>query len=184
MIQATRDDELTAGAGETIVVAGEYKNPGWVWASRVGPTGQATGGYRLCPANYFLFVQQPVQDTETPCVAPLPHLHTPQQQHHTQQHQQQHAAHSLATKLSAAPLQASMPSHWPSSSTVGAANVSGVFVPSRPGLSNKDLELSGTRASQEITAPFNGSPLGQRRHGVPSNLTSSTDLALSSGERE
>ena len=46
--QAARDDELTAAAGEVIVVGGEYKNPGWVWASRVGPNGEAIGAFKLC----------------------------------------------------------------------------------------------------------------------------------------
>jgi hypothetical protein len=55
-LQALRDDELSAAAGETIIIAAEYKNPGWVWASRLGPNGQTSGDCRLCPANYFLLV--------------------------------------------------------------------------------------------------------------------------------
>lgn len=55
-LQASRDDELSAAAGETIIIAAEYKNPGWVWASRLGPNGQPSGDCRLCPANYFLLV--------------------------------------------------------------------------------------------------------------------------------
>jgi hypothetical protein len=69
LVQATRDDELSVAAGETIIVAGEYKNPGWVWASRINSNGQATGGYRLCPANYLLFVKPPVNDSEAPVAA-------------------------------------------------------------------------------------------------------------------
>ena len=69
LVQATRDDELSVAAGETIIVAGEYKNPGWVWASRINSNGQATGGYRLCPANYLLFVQPPAHDSEAPVAA-------------------------------------------------------------------------------------------------------------------
>lgn len=58
-MQASREDELSAAAGDIIIIAGEYKNPGWVWASHVGLNGQAAGDYRLCPANYFTLLQPP-----------------------------------------------------------------------------------------------------------------------------
>ena len=48
---ATREDELTAMAGEVILIAGEYKNAGWLWGARI-INGQ-TGGFRLIPANYI-----------------------------------------------------------------------------------------------------------------------------------
>jgi hypothetical protein len=51
---ATREDELTAMAGESILVAGEYKNPGWVWAARMLAGGQPST-YRLVPANYITY---------------------------------------------------------------------------------------------------------------------------------
>ncbi|KAJ1483468.1 hypothetical protein T484DRAFT_1800251 [Baffinella frigidus] len=49
----TREDELTAKAGETIVIAGEYKNAGWLWAYKMQPAGQPPPQYKLIPANYF-----------------------------------------------------------------------------------------------------------------------------------
>ncbi len=41
-------------AGESILVAGEYKNPGWVWAARLLAGGQPST-YRLVPANYITY---------------------------------------------------------------------------------------------------------------------------------
>ena len=53
---ATREDELSALAGETILIAGEYKNAGWLWGARI-INGQA-GGFRLIPANYIEYLPE------------------------------------------------------------------------------------------------------------------------------
>jgi len=53
---ATREDELSALAGETILIAGDYKNAGWLWGARI-INGQA-GGFRLIPANYIEYLPE------------------------------------------------------------------------------------------------------------------------------
>ena len=85
LVQATRDDELSVAASETIIVAGEYKNPGWVWASRINSSGQAAGGYRLCPANYLLFIQPPGHDAQPPVADAGSQLPVSMQHQHYQQ---------------------------------------------------------------------------------------------------
>jgi len=70
-LQASREDELSAAAGDPIIIAGEYKNPGWVWASHVGLNGQAAGDYRLCPANYFSLLQPPPSSLQNHVQGPL-----------------------------------------------------------------------------------------------------------------
>lgn len=52
---AARDDELTAMAGDELLIAGDYKNQGWVWGTRIAAVGGATMPYRLVPANYIQY---------------------------------------------------------------------------------------------------------------------------------
>lgn len=47
---------MSAMAGETILIAGEYKNAGWLWGARI-INGQA-GSFRLIPANYIEYLPE------------------------------------------------------------------------------------------------------------------------------
>jgi len=134
--KATRDDELSAAAGETIIIVGEYKNPGWVWASRIGQNGQATGGYRLCPANYFLIVQQHTSPWgAATSQLPTPGLIQPSQHHNTYQQ-----------------LSSSIPSAIPSQSTAAGVKGVGDGTPSTAG----DSTMFGAGSRPDMTAPLSG----------------------------
>ncbi|MGB1593204.1 MAG: hypothetical protein ACPIOQ_10665 [Promethearchaeia archaeon] len=65
--RAGREDELSAVAGERIIVGGEYKNPGWVWAAHLAPSGekQPLDGWKLCPANHLAWIH-PSTSAATP----------------------------------------------------------------------------------------------------------------------
>ena len=144
--KATRDDELSAAAGETIIIVGEYKNPGWVWASRIGQNGQATGGYRLCPANYFLILQQHTSPwgaatSQLPTPGPI----QPSQHHNTYQQ-----------------LSSSIPSAIPSQSTAAGVKGVGDGTPSTAG----DSTMFGAGSRPDMTAPLSGNFVCNKRIDV------------------
>jgi hypothetical protein len=166
--KATRDDELSAAAGEAIIVAGEYKNPGWVWASRIGPNGQATGGYRLCPANYFLFAQQPAQPSSSLGAVGQ------QSQLPISMQQQQPAHQQLPSSMSI-----SLPSQL---SAAAPASASEALPAGIPGDTAREVALSGTGARQDFAANLSGTSTGNERItnnlAMPHSDSSSTGIFL------
>ena len=63
---AARDDELTAKAGDELLIAGNYKNQGWVWGAHIANGGEPVMPYRLVPANYIQYGEPSDKDPSIP----------------------------------------------------------------------------------------------------------------------
>jgi hypothetical protein len=63
---AARDDELTAKAGDELLIAGDYKNQGWVWGAHVTNGGEPVMPYMLVPANYIQYDEASDNGTSIP----------------------------------------------------------------------------------------------------------------------